>query len=545
MKFRQNKLVKKQITSNQNIILPLGEYHIFPEQCVSEFYYVSNNDACERMIFYYLKNIENIVIDGQGSKIILHGRITPFVLDGCKNVTIKNFIIDYADKYYLEAKLIGKDENTLHLDTTDWIGNYKIEDDTLKVYGDNFENTFDNSICLIQEFDENTKAVAYNGMLVLMQIGKKLREDVSTYTDINLFNIKKTDIGFDLTCKDIGKYMTVGRTLVLTSEKRLSSIIFSTLSENLNINNIRIIHSPSMGIICQLTKDVHIDGLYCYIDEESKGLITTIADATHFVHCTGQIIIENSVINNMMDDATNIHGIYTTIIEISDNKIKLQIGHCQQSGFNPYLKNDIIVVYSENTIEKTGILKVTESKLISPLLIELTVIGDLSSIHINDHVENVERSPEVYINNVKTGNNRPRGFLLTTPKKVVVENCEFYNCAQGIFIAGDTTFWFEAGSVQDITIKNNKFLNCNYGYGDYSIEIKPEYKRTEDKLYHSNITILNNEFYTFTGGAVKAEDVDNLVILNNIIHITDKYLYRTKVEQYEFINCKNITKVKA
>ena len=36
-----------------------------------------------------------IIIDGNGSEFIMHGRMQPFTLDHCQNITLKNFTVDW------------------------------------------------------------------------------------------------------------------------------------------------------------------------------------------------------------------------------------------------------------------------------------------------------------------------------------------------------------------------------------------------------------------------------------------------------------------
>ena len=57
----------------------------------------------------------------------------------------------------------------------------------------------------------------------------------------------------------------------------------------------------------------------------------------------------------------------------------------------------------------------------------------------------------------------------------MVEDNHFHNPGAAILIAGDANYWFEAGAVRDVTIRNNHFDNCNYGvWGQACIEISPE-----------------------------------------------------------------------
>ena len=63
-------------------------------------YYCSNttsmeeNPLGERFVAMFLKDKKNIVIDGNGATLLVHGKMTPFLFDGCENITLKNLIIE-------------------------------------------------------------------------------------------------------------------------------------------------------------------------------------------------------------------------------------------------------------------------------------------------------------------------------------------------------------------------------------------------------------------------------------------------------------------
>ena len=126
--------------------------------------------------------------------------------------------------------------------------------------------------------------------------------------------------------------------------------------------------------------------------------------------------------------------------------------------------------------------------------------------------------PEIHIKNCRTGNNRPRGFLLNSNKKTIVEGCTFYNSSSAIAINGDNSYWFEATGVRDVTIENNIFDNCGYHDSDYSILVKAYIKENPDiEDYHSGIKVKNNLFKTFSGGCVYVANCKDCSFENNVV----------------------------
>ena len=67
-----------------------------------EGYYCSNtakiheNPTGLRRTAIFLKEKMNIVIDGNGATVLVHGKMTPLLFERCENITVKNLVIDYA-----------------------------------------------------------------------------------------------------------------------------------------------------------------------------------------------------------------------------------------------------------------------------------------------------------------------------------------------------------------------------------------------------------------------------------------------------------------
>ena len=91
------------IKDGETVVLEKNKtYHVRQDDSVElKGYYCSNtakkheNPDGMRKTAIYLKNKKNIVIDGNGAKVIVHGKMTPMLFDGCENITKspKNLII--------------------------------------------------------------------------------------------------------------------------------------------------------------------------------------------------------------------------------------------------------------------------------------------------------------------------------------------------------------------------------------------------------------------------------------------------------------------
>jgi hypothetical protein len=236
----------------------------------------------------------------------------------------------------------------------------------------------------------------------------------------------------------------------------------------------------------------------------------------------GSITIENSVFENMLDDAVNIHGVYTIIDEkLSENSLKIKYVYQRIDIFS---SGDRVRIIRNEDLQPVAEAVIKSVSDIDRQYTILTFEENLpDSVNQGMALENITRMPEkVVIRGCRTGNNRPRGFLLTTPGEVIAENNTFYNADCGIEIASDANYWFESSAVNNVLIQNNTFMNCGYSWGSAAINIVPVVKNG-DKGHHKNIRIKNNKFYAFNKLLIVAHHVDGLEITGNEYCKTDDY----------------------
>jgi hypothetical protein len=139
----------------------------------------------------------------------------------------------------------------------------------------------------------------------------------------------------------------------------------------------------------------------------------------------------------------------------------------------------------------------------------------------NHAVENITKTPELVVRNNRFEHTNTRGLLVTTRKKVLIENNIFYRTGMhAILIANDCNFWYESGPVKDVTIRNNKFIECGYNSfpNTYPIAIMPEtHNFVKGKYVHSNINIIDNEFTLFSPQLLFARATQNITFTSNTI----------------------------
>lgn len=489
--------------------LPKGTYHFYQDHAFEEYYFVTNNDHGLKRIAFPLIGYDGLTVEGNGSELIFHGRIMPFVVDGSKNITIRNLSIDYAIPFYAEGEILrsGKDVLELKIDKTKHP--YHIFRRSAVFEGEGWEG---GPIEDFLEYDSVTRAPAYRAGDDWAERGTLDAEEIAD-------GVIRFTGSFQRTHR-------VGNTMVLSIEGRNCPGFFLTGSENVTLAGIEVYHVGAMGLVAQDTKDISLDRFNVRPREGSGRILSANADATHFVNCTGTVKVENCVFLNQKDDALNCHGIYTTVsAKAGEALLEVELQHCQQAGVNIYHKGDRIRFVGRKSMQPFASAVVKSAGFVNQKFMLLELTGAIpAEVAVGDAIENDTRMPKLIVRGCVSGKNRARGFLISTPKEAVFENNTVSSPGSAVLVEGDANFWFESGPVGDLLIRNNRFENCLASpWGIAVIQVTPGGRRVCDeypRCYHRNIRVESNRFLAFDKSLVYACSVDGFSFCGNTVEQT-------------------------
>ena len=511
----------------KKLVFPKGRYDFYPTYALEKYLFISNNDEGLKRIAFPIIGFDSLEIDGQGSQFVFHGFMSPFLVERSKNVTLKNFSIDFERTFHSEARVIAISEDGVDLEIAEQYP-YRVDKGILLFTGKAKEPY---PIGNILEFDARRRETAYQA------------RDFYTgpYVEAESIGPRKVRI-------DVPKLTaTVGNILVFGAANRNHPGFTISDSTGTLLSGISIYHCGGMGVIAQRSRDIELDHVQVTPSPGSGRVVSITADATHFVNCTGRIVMTHCLFENQKDDATNIHGIYAQIArQLAPNEIEVRLVHPQQFGFDFILPKERLelvhspgmITYGEAMVKSVERLNKEYTRVVftAPLPKELKT-GDV--------VASAQAGPEVTIANCTIRNNRARGLLLGSRGKTVIEDNVFHTPGAAILFEGDARFWFEQAGVRDLTIRRNRFENCNYGvWGKATIEVGAGIDPSQRALsrYNRNITIEDNLFRVFDSGRiVLAYSVDGLTIRKNRIERTTEYPpARPAAEPYDIKDSSNV-----
>lgn len=491
------------------IDFPQGRYDLYPDKAVKEKYYVSNTASEEenpdptKTIGLLLKGATRFSLEGNGSLLLFHGKMTPLVLDGCMDAEIRNLNIDFARPTISEMRITDTGEHhwsvTVHPDS-----HYLLQDGKLIWVGEGWTYTDGPA----QEYDpcSNRTWRVPNPMTLASHV-----EEVEKGKLLLLFaSAPRTEIDHVFQIRD-------------GIRDQVGSLIIGC--RNIVWRNIGMRFMHGLGIVGQLNENLTFERLQLAPHSSSGRTAAAFADFMHFSANRGKIAINNSVFEGAHDDAINVHGTHLRIVSNDANRsIRVRFMHAQSYGFNAFQQGDVVDFISASKLTPYATRTIIAVSSISLREIELTLDEPIpQNMEEGDVIENVTWTPEVYIRGNHFKRIPTRGVLVTTRRKVVIEDNIFEGLhMSAILIADDAGSWYESGMVRDVKVRGNRIIACGEG-NEPVFFIHPENKdQSVDNPVHCNITIERNDIQMVGSRLVDAKSTRNLIFSNNWITLSNR-----------------------
>ena len=517
--------IKKQYPSDEGLILEFekGTYHFYEQGAVERVCYISNHDQTNpKKVGVLLDRMKNVILDGCGADFVFHGRMLPLMLHRSENCTLRNLSIDFANPHISQVKIVENNASQgIIFEPAPWV-DYRITSDSL------FETRGEGWTM------QHRWGIAFEG---------ESRHVVYQTSDVYFANEA---------CREIAPRRIVaphwqnerlveGTVVALRGWERPAPGIFLDQAVDTHLERVTVHYAEGMGLLAQMCTDITLDGFNVSLrGADDPRYFTTQADATHFSGCRGKIISRNGFYEGMMDDAINVHGTYLLLTEKKDERTFVaRYMHEQTWGFVWGFEGDRVQVVRSRTMENIGEENAIESieaydqdqvegahefliRFRDPLPHEVDVRQKFG-------IENLTWSPEVEFVRNTVRNNRARGALFSTPRKVLVESNIFdHTSGAAILLCGDCNGWYETGACRDVVIRKNRFINALtnlFQFTNAVISIYPEIPDLEHQkaYFHSGIVIEDNLFDTFDLPILYAKSVDGLIFRRNHIHRNQSY----------------------
>jgi hypothetical protein len=518
--------LQEAILARTDLTLDGRECHCIGTYLPERFCHVFNNDHGLKRILFDLDHAENLVLDGQGARLVFYGEVLPIRVGFSRNITIKNLTIDWHRPAFTQAEVIASREGELE---------FQVDLDAYPLYAAGGRLV----ACDLHGWHTSS-------LWNLLPFDPARREVSSKAENWHLHQFHRaTDLGRGRFRLQAGFTETIppGVPIVLMHGDRVAPGIFVEESEGVTLENVTVHHAPAMGFVAQLSRNLTLDGFH--VEPSGDRLFSTWVDATHFVDCGGRIQMKGCRLRGQFDDASNIHGSFSREAErLGPAKIRLMAIHPQRYGPFAVRKGSGIAFHRPSDMAMVLVTRVVEAKAVNQTTCDVTVADSLPAGELIARL--YEPGGLIEIRDCSFGANRGRGLLLNVEHKIVVENNHFHVSGRAIESVPDTNYWWEAGPIEDLTVRNNTFEDCNFGpCGGTLIHLAPELSDGSDPRkgpFHSanqnvaragepakvikNVRIEDNTIIEHVSAVLYANGVDGLVFARNKIVQSQSYLFR-------------------
>ncbi len=510
----------KTIPGEKTLVFEPGTYTLSAALCKKHLLYITNTAGDEEYkedetphlaaVGFYLGGMEDLTIDGGGAIFMIDGKMTPFALEDCRNITLKNFEIRHRHPDMHEFRVCGVNLFSVDFEL-DSDSLYTVENGKLYFYGDDYRVRADkdaNTAFWIGRIRQNTPQQVRRTAHPLA-LSRRTEDRGNGRIRVHSLHTARFRPGDRYYVYDVRRQF-VG--------------IFINRCRDIQLKNLAQRFNYSLALVAQDSENLSLLRLTFAPEADAARKIASCADFMQFCMCRGQILVRDSLFDGAGDDCLNVHGIHFKITKAEGKKLTVRFMHPQTHGFNPLRVGDEIAFIHPETLLEFGRATIEETELAGEYEIRLRVDSAKDAI-AGAVIEDITACPDLLFQNNTLTRIITRGLLITTRGQVVVENNRFVSTTMsGILLSDDAKSWYESGMCQNMTIRGNRFESC----GEPPILILPENSRHAGAV-HKNITISGNVFENVQKVAVSAKSTDSLTLENN------------RLEKGELLQTKNCT----
>lgn len=480
---------------------PRGRYDVWPDEASVRELYVSNTGGDDpryrlKRIGVLVEGLSDLVVDGDGSTLVLHGLQTALaVVDGAR-VTVRDLEVDYASPTVVDATVVASGVSSgrafREIGVPEVTG-FRVEGTSVVWEGEPTGPagepcwTGRDGLGYCQVLDPRTGLTTRTGDVLFADVARvtatgrrRLRVEYRHGDDPD-----DTGAVYQLraTTRDHPGIAVVDST----------EVVFERLT-------VRYLHG--FGLVAQGGRDLVVRGCE-FAPPPGTGRHT--AGFADFLHCSGvsgRLEVRDCLFSGAHDDAVNVHGTYLRVVGAGcDGRLDLEFAHPETAGLPLFAPGDELEVVDAATLTggwgRFRALRVdgpSGRDHDRPLRrMSVWVDGALPDLPAGAGlvVENVTRTPSVEITGCTFRAVPTRGVLVTTRRPVRIAGCTFVRIPMAcVLVAGDATQWYESGPVTDVLVEHNRFVEP----GAAVVAVDPTVAVADpDRPVHGTVTLRDNE----------------------------------------------------
>ena len=459
------------------LTFPAGRYDFFAD---------TPGTARPRRMAVHFGNLEGLVLDGQGSTLVLHGTLGALAFVNCRGVVVRNLTLDWDRPPFSTGTVVAAERTSFDVAV---FPEFPVQGgEPVKAFMDYDPATsWPRKRCL-DAYDAVTRTELVRPQVLRVHLARPMAAQVGTL-------------------------------MVLRHEVYGSNALNFRDCTDVRVEDVTIHTAPGMGLHASGTRDIALTRLRVIPPEGSRRILSTTADATHFNACLGTIQIRDCVFQGMGDDAVNVHGMFHTVTQVASTDTV--VTEVRNKWLFPPLPGQRMEFTDPVTLlpYATGVVRsVTTDAAAGTHRIQFT--GPLpETLRPGQPLGNVDWAPVLRISGCQVVGNRARGFLVQTRDAVIEKNL-FRGCqASGINVTTDFDYWTESIGTRKIVIRDNTFEDLNNGAdwhaGAISVFADAKGRKPGAPGVHRDIVIEGNAVRNTDGAGAFVGSADVVVVRGN------------------------------
>jgi hypothetical protein len=506
----------------RRLVLDRGIWHLHPDEADGAFRHVSNHDPGYKRMGLRLDGFADFEVDGQGAVLMCHGVLIPITVDRSSNITLRNLTIDWSKPFHLEGGVAAVGADFFEVEMLP-------ECEASMVGGNLLGGMAEGVIEDPRNPKESRQNIEWNYWIdPQTRAAAAVQPVLLTWNPRTRSHAEITEVGtnrFRIRNAHLKELPTPGSVMIAKGRNRpnrLSPAIHLASVRGAVISDVTIHHAGGMGVIAEDCADMTLRRVRVELRPGSKSLITTTADATHFVQCRGDVLVEDCFFENMLDDALNVHGIYAVAAPLrAPGRLGVRFQHFQHLGMVFARPGDRMLLLDRKTM--TGYAEFTAKEILTrnESFHELAADKSLEGVLRPDSiVENLDARPVLVFRNNTVRNNRARSILVN-PLRALIENNQFERPSMGsILIEGDSNYWMSSGSPEETIIRGNRIVGLAASAPMIATEPRQQAEGLPLPPLYRSLRVLDNVIETPGPTAVDVRRISRVEFGNNTVRFT-------------------------
>jgi len=395
---------------------------------------------------FLLNGLDGLTIDGGGSTFVMHGRLTPFVLNACKNIKVMRLSIEHERPSVFELKVIAKENNEI-------------------VYEALAHDQFivdENRVVWLDADDKQQIPDVFQYYDPVKDITRRCPDPLKNATLITRTDKYRIRAHHE-PGSGLNKEIKPGNVFQFRYGIRTQCGAVVYKCETIAFEHVNVYSWNGVGFACNFSRDLTFKNMRMEPKPGSKRTNAGFADAIQIFACEGEVLFENSRFAGLHDDHISIGGLLMKVSKVESQRILEADFTCNEAeGFLNFKKGDHLIFRNPETLEKEGEFKVEDSELLNDKTMRIWLDGDISEKHQDYWIENLTCIPDkITIRGNYFGRVPTRSILMDVARECVIENNTFHRIPMATILmkCPDGSNGIQ-NHVEKLTVRNNIFYEC-------------------------------------------------------------------------------------